>query len=143
MSLFSLQYESKAEIEAPLSKIWDFFLDLKNWPKWDYHFEEFVLNGKFELGAQIKGKVKRRNCYLPMTVTNFRRNEQFEFFIQSPFLSQAITIILKEITPRQTEVTLKSTGKGLVAFFCKYIIDKQIQRKWNGVFCELQKLQDE
>ena len=126
MSIFKWNSEFVVEVEMPLQRVWEYYLDFNNWAKGDKRIEYFSCDTKLDLGAQVKGKIKGRPTFVTILVTNFREYERLDTLTKAPFFKQETTFIIEEMSSEKTKLKQKVHVSSPFTLFMKGFYEKHV-----------------
>jgi hypothetical protein len=104
--MFEWCHEHSIEVDFPIQKVWDFYSRMSNWKVQD-PFDSYHQEGPFQTGSVVKAKIKNRNAYVNLLLTEVKSPNEFKIFIKVPFSKQSSHCILQEISPEKTRITTR------------------------------------
>ena len=91
MKRFNWHDEFKTGIELPVKQVWDCLSDPNNWLKWEKRIDKYEMDGPLKEGSLIRGKVKGREAYISLLITDCQRYESLGTFIKIPFFKRGLS----------------------------------------------------
>lgn len=126
--MFKWFHEYSIEIDAPLQPIWDFLTTPSNWPKWINQFDSCLLEGDFKTGAKVKAKIKDKEAYLSIFITEVKPYSEYKMLVKTLFFNQESLCEIQEISPERTLITQKTYVLSLLTPFMKSYFRKSAEK---------------
>jgi hypothetical protein len=139
MNLFKCHYESFWEIDLPLQSVWNFCLNPNNWSKAEKLFDTLVFEEKITKGSVLKAKIKDKNIYVPILISDLQPYENCETYIKIPFFTQKVSFTFQEISSEKTGVKINIIVESLFVPFMKAYFKKKMEttsNQWLKVILE-------
>lgn len=114
-------------VDAPLEKVWDFYIDPNNWPTWIDQLESCTFDGKLKAGSIVQAKTAGSNDSVPIMITDVKPYEECGIVIKAPFFTQRSTTTFEKVSPKKTRVTMQTSTKSLFSPFIKSKVNKKIE----------------
>jgi len=128
--MFKWKHEYHAEVDVPLQKAWDFYVQPSNWPKWIDEFESCQYEGELKTGELVKLKAKNKNIYVPVVVGELKPYKELSIFIKVPFFSQASFSAFEKISNEKTSITFKTTVNSIFTLFMKSYLSQKVENQY-------------
>lgn len=139
--LFKWRHEYSTEIKAPLSTVFDFHQNMNNWTLWQDDLESFKLEKICDNKKVIIAKVRNRNFYLPIIISEIEKNKKCQMKIKSPLSLQISKFHYEEISPALTRITFNTTVSGFLTPFLKYFYKRKANAQYLRMKNEFSKLE--
>lgn len=83
--MFKWHHEYCVEVDVPISQVINFFADFTHWPKWMDQCEAFQFDRKNGAETVIRAKIKHKNTYFPIRITEIEYQKAYQVQIKVPF----------------------------------------------------------
>jgi hypothetical protein len=116
------------EVNLSLRKVWDFYMNPINWPKWEDRFEACVVEEELKAGSKIKAKIKDKPIQILILVTELRPYHECKYLVKTLFFTQESLCVFQEISAEKTRITLKLCVISIFTPFVKSMFLKNIEK---------------
>ena len=140
--MFRWSREHFIEVNIPIQKMWDIYINPSNWPKWVDQFDFCTFEGELKPGTIIKTKIKNRNVYIQIKMTKLKPYDECELLIKAPLFTQESSCFFQEISTERTLLIMKTSVISLLVPFLKSFFHKRLEysnSKYLSVFSEIAK----
>lgn len=138
--MFRWSHEHLMEVNIPVQKMWDIYINPSNWPKWVDQFDFCTFEDELKTGTVVKTKIKNRNAYIQIQMIKIKPHEECKFLIKVPLFTQESSCIFQEISTERTLLIMKTSVISLFVPFMKSFFHKRLEHsnsKYLRVFSEI------
>ncbi len=129
--MFKWRHEYSMEINIPIKKVWEFYTNPSNWPKWVDQFETCNTCGGVKTGAIVSAKLINRKLPLPILITEINSSYELSLLVRVPLSIQENFTTMKEISPDRTRINMKMCISSWLIPFVRIILRKRTERQYS------------
>jgi len=133
-----MKFSHTVKTHASPENIWQIWVDVNNWPRWDTELESASIEGDFTLYA--KGKLKPKNAHVSVFfISDLEPNKSYTFTTQLPLCKLNVRRYLT-IDQSGTFFTHEISFTGLLSFLFSNLLGRKFQKVLPEVMDNIRKL---
>ncbi|BAY17211.1 hypothetical protein NIES2109_14700 [Nostoc sp. HK-01] len=136
-----MKFSHTVKTNATPEQIWEIWVDVNNWQKWDTELEFASIEGDFTLYA--RGKLKPKNAPVSVFfISEFESKKSYTFTTQLPLCKLNVRRYLT-VNQSGTFFTHEISFTGILSFLFSNLLGRKFQKVLPEVMDKLRKLAEE
>jgi hypothetical protein len=128
--VFKWHHEYCVEVDVPISHVLSFITDFNNWPNWMDQCESFQIDKAKQTETVIKAKIKNKNAYFPVLMSEIESQKKYRILIKVPFFYQISLCHFQEISTTKTKITIHTSVVSFLTPFFKSHYRKNVENQY-------------
>ncbi|MDN3507487.1 MAG: SRPBCC family protein [Simkaniaceae bacterium] len=127
--MFQLRREYSFEVDVPIEEVWEFSSNCNNWISTNERIENFLIEGPFAAGAKVKVKIKGKDAFVTMWITEVIQNKVYKVLLDFSIYKIETSMSFERSGSDKTRITESTYVSGLIVPFMKSKLLKDLEEQ--------------